>query len=87
MANSKMSKKQLEILKEIVEDCGGRWIDDYSGRGMLGQTCVAIVYDDTAQIADICEMLSNQGQKKLSLDIALRWKSDSMGMGFVRYNH
>lgn len=84
---TKLNKKQLEILQEIVEDCGGRCEDDYSGRGMLGQTCVAIVYDDTAQIADICEMLNEQGQKKLSIDIALRWKTDSMGKGFVRYNY
>ena len=83
---TKISKKQLEILQEIVENCGARFDDDYSGRAMMGEKCIAIRYYNSDEIANICEMLNEQGQKKLSFDIALRWKTDQMGKGFVRYN-
>ena len=42
----------IESLRDTAENYDARFVDDYSGRGMYGKTCVGVIleYDDITEI-------------------------------------
>lgn len=83
----KLHPKEIKLLKEAIENAGARYTDDYSGRGMLGETCEGIIYDDDNQLEEICDFLAENRAKKLAINIATRWKIDNMGLSYIKYNY
>ena len=76
--------KFIELLKKL-QVCGMDFtIRSYSGRGMYGKSCVAIV-DTDASLWDIALALSEINDENLDLNRVGSPMQDSMGLGQVYY--
>lgn len=79
-----MNKK---LIKEIIKFCKN-YRDKYSGRGMYGKTCYAIVADSTRDlINELFEVVDSPNVEEFD---ALQWlctnfKEDDMGLSKVFY--
>lgn len=67
-------EKAKEILKEIAEELGGRVRENYSGRGMFGRTCLAIVCDSPKAC------IAAAAKKRI-----VGASTDNMGLSYVIY--
>lgn len=74
MATGTFSTKTFLKLIEVCEEHGAHVVDDYSGRGMYGATCVAVMCDRHSPVTDYLKR-SRAGEGCV----------DSMGMGRVHY--
>lgn len=66
--------KNRELIEEIANEVGGSIREDYSGRGMYGAQCLAVVCDDP----DAC--LEVAGSKGIRGGVV-----DSMGLSYIVY--
>ena len=91
-----LTDEQKTIAKTAIQDyCGGDYRDDYSGRGMYGDTCPAVVYESQRDaINDMIEMMSLDDLDPMPCEIETHFalkgafkshKMDSMGRGVVLY--
>ena len=86
-----MKKKVAELLYEHLDNvtCGeARLRDDYSGRGMYGETTYAISGDfDHADVAEaVAEIYDSGDADAFDLKPAhFRYVTDDMGLGIVIY--
>lgn len=82
----KYNKKQIEAFEQACNDFDLRFHDDYSGRFMFGEECIA-VSGDLDTIADMCDSLADDyHQPKMAREILGKWKRDNLGMGIIIYN-
>ena len=66
---------------EAARHCGLR-AEPYSGRGMYGEHCVSVEYDDSKQLLELGMRLAAEGLRPSQIpDTA----GDSMGLGAVIY--
>jgi hypothetical protein len=70
----KANAQQITAIKDAAEQVGGRYHDDYSGRGMYGATCVSIYTDSLGDAHDAVAKAGITGARM-----------DSMGRGAVVY--
>lgn len=90
---------KLEIFKEIVSEAGYE-LESYSGRGMYGAECAAIMLDKEQSLfeilANITEAAHTQHDKDFVdgggefdmedwLELMKNTKTDNMGLGIVLY--
>lgn len=73
-----------EKLIEIIEDAGVELCSEYSGRGMMGRTCVGAVTDEPilkvlASMIDCIDDPADVGE------LLRRAQTDSMGRGTIIY--
>lgn len=81
-------KTTKEMIEEFCEENDLQFYDDYSGRGILGKTCVGIVcndivgtlYDLTEYIIDNYNMTLKDIKKILS-----KYCFDNMGLQYIIY--
>lgn len=83
----KIKEKELKILEMAVEDCDLKIDYEYSGRAMFGEYCIGIKYQDDYDLGSLCEFINENGTPKLALSIATRWRTDTLGKGYIKYNH
>lgn len=73
---------------QLLADYPSQIIEDYSGRGMIGETTFGVVFDDNTDIfSTIADILSDgyEDEQEIVAD-ALYWlKSDSYGTGIIYY--
>lgn len=72
MAKKKVSK--AEKLKALAEENGWSFRASYSGRGMLGSTCIGIVGGDLERMREECWKKGFTGSKY-----------DNMGLDWILY--
>lgn len=78
-----------ELVQEYCEDAGLDYRKDYSGRGMYGKSCVAIICDNPLKV--LCELFAYIVDSDEDLDgCDVQYtlgepKQDSMGMSRVLY--
>lgn len=78
-----------ELVKEYCEDAELNYRDDYSGRGMYGRRCVAIICDSPLNV--LCELFayivdSDEDLYGCDVQCALgEPEQDSIGMRSVLY--
>lgn len=78
-------------LRDATFNLGGaadevRIYGDYSGRGMYGETCAAIVAPDESMIAQILvELARLDAASEIAVLLARQQRLDSMGRGVVAY--
>lgn len=65
---------KIETLKQVAESIGGRFYDDYSGRGMFGARCASIYCDDDDACIEAAAAAGVTGARR-----------DRMGLGYVVY--
>ena len=53
----------------------------------IGQCYIGIKYQDDYDLESFCEFISENGAPKLALSIATRWRTDTLGKGYIKYNH
>ena len=83
----KIKEKELKILEMAVEDCDLKIDYEYSGRAMFGEYCIGIKDQDDYDLGSLCEFINENGAPKLALSIATRWRTDTLGKGYIKYNH
>ena len=77
----KISKDGLKVLAGDFEEVR----TDYSGRGMFGAKCLAVVTEDTGfQVGIILKKLAMSHKELLAL-IDTKPEQDSLGMDYVYY--
>lgn len=88
----KQTKKIIDLFQEIGEEFDKDSvyiITNYSGRGMYGETCLAIVCNDALiTLQDFCQLLCERLESDEISDLFLQLgnpRSDSMGHGQVLY--
>jgi len=64
----------LEKIEEVAKRVGGSFEDEYSGRGMYGETCCAVYCDDANQALEEAGALGLRNAQV-----------DHMGKGWVVY--
>ncbi len=72
-------------LRGVCSDLGLQFVDDYSGRGMFGATCLGFIVrpNDPATEQDVLDRLESWGLlSEVGLDDPA---SDGMGLGTVYY--
>ena len=83
------SKRFLELLDEINADFSCDVLTDYSGRGMYGNTCVAVVVDREAELcilaADLMCAMDPGDEREAVRKVLARTETDSMGRRMVAY--
>lgn len=80
-------EKTKEIIREYCEENDLELREDYSGRGMYGETCWGIVYEyesDYAIVCELTELLCSVGIRDVS-HVLGRIETDSMGRGRILY--
>jgi hypothetical protein len=79
----------LDRLSNAVEDAGLEWRDDYSGRCMFGETCVAVVAPSEGEaMGVVAEVLSDWDEDhgtSLLVPVLAATVEDSMGRDVVIY--
>lgn len=65
---------KLEVIRQVAEAVGGEVYEQYSGRGMYGESCVGIDCEDDREAIEEAASRGLRG--------ALR---DSLGTGFIVY--
>ncbi len=89
-----LNDKQKAIALEAIKDyCNGDYMDDYSGRGMYGDTCPSLVYGSQKEaINDMLNLLmlddpgdENYEERQAIYEVLTRHEMDSMGRGVVLY--
>ena len=83
----RLNEKELKVLEMAAENCDLTIDYEYSGRAMLGEHCIAIKYENNYELKNLCEFISENGAPKLALSIATRWRTDTLGKGYIKYNH
>ena len=83
----KIKEKELKILEMAAEDCDLKIDYEYSGRAMFGEYCIGIKYQDDYDLGSLCEFINENGAPKLALSIATRQRTDTLGKGYIKYNH
>lgn len=74
-------KKSLHI-KKIAEETGGQFIENYSGRGMFGETCVGIGTNDPDEVIHLAKSKKIQGEVRdsMGLSVIVYWPSINADM-------
>lgn len=67
-------EEQIMAVEDVAAIVGGEVRDNYSGRGMFGQTCYGIDTDSPADAIDAAAAMGLRGAK-----------TDSMGKGHIVY--
>jgi hypothetical protein len=88
-----MELRTAQTLVDLIENNGeeAELHEDYSGRGMYGDTTSGIVLDDPSQIlAAICRIVGEGGRidndlKEMAEDLESGFRTDSMGMQTICY--
>ncbi len=80
----------LDLLEDIAEAAGGRAEQDYSGRGMFGDSCAAIIMSETNNLyaeEDVVEAINQVvPERSLRSDLITSLSTDAMGFqGVVVY--
>lgn len=57
----------IEALRDIADDTGGDFREDYSGRGMYGEECVGIVTDTPMHVIEEAAEKGIRGAKQDSM--------------------
>lgn len=77
------------LLAEIADEWGAEVVDDYSGRGMYGDTTHAVTLDASGVEVLMCVLERVQDGSLTEDDLddikIKRLRSDSMGLGMVIY--
>lgn len=93
-----ITRSALDVLEQVTFDCttDGRVLDNYSGRGMYGNQCLALVCDDISDlvrwmfgVANAAdgeeELVAESLQELLAALQAVRTRHDSLGLQQVFY--
>lgn len=81
MTQQKLSKQQAEIIEDAISYVDGdAEMYPYSGRGMYGQQCLGIDFDDMGDAFRFALLLGGE-----VAEILARPSFDSMGLGIVAY--
>lgn len=81
-----MEQEWMEQMESFCEDYGYAYRDDYSGRGMYGNTCVGITCDNPVQAAmELMAYLADSIEPADALDILGTPQVDSMGCSQILY--
>lgn len=81
MAQQKLSEQQMDEIEEALALVGvDSSPDSYSGRGMYGQQCLGIDFDDMGEAFRFALLLGDD-----LAGILARPSFDSMGLGIVAY--
>ena len=89
-----LTDEQKAIAKSAIQDyCNGDYRGDYSGRGMYGSTCPAVVYNSQKEaVNDMLNLLilddpgeENYEERQAIYEVLVRHEMDSMGRGVVLY--
>ena len=83
----KLNEKELKILEMAAENCDLKIDYEYSGIAMFGEFCIGIKYKNSDDLENLCEFISENGYPKLALSIATRWRTDTLGKGYIKYNY
>lgn len=79
---------ETKLLFEVIESAGLE-PRDYSGRGMMGDSCLAIAVDrDSSEmkvVADLIEATSDDEDKDILVKALRGARTDSLGMGSIIY--
>lgn len=79
-----------DTLETALDAADANWdyestIRAYSGRGMYGAECAAIVLDDSRDVFAFFVGLAIEAGEELALEMARKVRQDSMGLGTVLY--
>ena len=87
-----LSTNQInELIAYMPQIMEGKARNNYSGRGMFGDTCLGFVYDSEREA--ILDMLAVSTYKNLEIDrkyfglLFQNYQIDSMGFGVILYFH
>lgn len=67
-------QEQVKLLKEVAEIVDGKYVDDYSGRGMFGRKCAGIICKDAVECVAVA---GGRGFHKAHID--------NMGLDYIVY--
>jgi len=79
-----LEPEQAGIIQEAIEDQGGKFRGDYSGRGMYGSRCIGF---DVGSIKLAVQAIVQIAERDpdLAQDLAGAWTQDQMGLGMIVY--
>jgi hypothetical protein len=63
----------------------GARVRSYSGRGMGGEECAAIVVESTSEMASFFVALAHEIERDEAENVAKRTRTDEMGHGVIVY--
>jgi len=75
-----ITKEQSKALEEFCEDHDYDYRPDYSGRGMMGRTCIGFVTDDT-EFKLAMSLVCHFGRDAEMVDVFVQSSSASDDMG------
>jgi tRNA(Ile2) C34 agmatinyltransferase TiaS len=78
----------LKKAAEIITNYSGEIYEDYSGRGMFGETTTAITFDSNLEFYEaIADVMVNeeQEQREMVADFLRNIQKDSLGNGIIIY--
>jgi hypothetical protein len=70
----------IDAMEGLAMDLGGEFRDDYSGRGMYGETCVGVVFDYRSDIYEFMFDVYEETGYRLTAPA-----EDSMGISTIFY--
>ena len=81
-----INKEQVKKLEEFCEEYDYNFRPTYSGRGMMGRTCVGFVTDDT-EFKLAMSLVCHFGRDEEIVDLFVQSSSasDDMGMSTIIY--
>lgn len=70
-----MKKSKSQIIRDMADEGFGKLVEEYSGRGMYGATCLGLIIDQSIQ--SVIEEAASRGLRGAS--------SDNMGKQNIVY--